>query len=333
MISLKTLIRPIAFYGGYPFFKIASRRVSAQQRIFILMYHRVDYQAYPFFEVVVKPEIFEKQIRFLNRFYKIVDLGDLKNVASHQPFGKDIVVITFDDGYRDNYIHAFPILKKYHIPATIFLTTGYINTHRLLWYDQLAWILYKTESTPDRAALVKSGLAPEIVTEVERFFNAGSSAHISILRSLVAKLKVLSAKNKKETLDRLAKALNIRKTADNGERAMLSWEEIREMSTHGISFGCHTVSHPVLSAIPLQEARKEIIESKKMIEKQLSKPVKTFAYPFGKEIDYSKEVVKLIADEGFEYSCTATPGFERFPIDDPFVLKRKGVALSRYLFI
>jgi peptidoglycan/xylan/chitin deacetylase (PgdA/CDA1 family) len=101
----------------------------------------------------------------------------------------------------------------------------------------------------------------------------------------------------------------------------------------GISFGSHTMSHPVLSAIPIPEARKEIVKSKRVIEEQIQKPVTTFAYPYGKNEDYSDEVTKVLIDEGFEYACTATVGYEQFPLKAPLALKRRGVPPHPHLFL
>ena len=297
------------------------------------MYHRVDYLARPFFEIVVRPEAFEKQIRFLRKYYEIVDLGDLKRLEAKRTSKKDFIVLTFDDGYRDNYTHAFPILQKYQAPATIFLATRYINTNRLLWYDQLAWILYNTESVPDMATLVKHSIAPKLIREVERFFISSSFIRFNVLRSLAAKLKTFATKERERILSILAQACKIKRWPASDERAMLSWTEVREMSKHGIFFGSHTMSHPVLSDISVEEARREIFESKNIIEEQIQKPVTTFAYPYGKKEDYTDEVTKILIDEGFEYACTTTMGYEQFPVATPLKLKRRGVPPHPYLFL
>lgn len=330
---IKSCLRPLLFYGGFPFVRIAWRRMLAMRRVFILMYHRVDYLACPFFEIVVRPEAFEKQIRFLRKYYEIVDLGDLKRLEAKRTSKKDFVVLTFDDGYRDNYTHAFPILQKYQAPATIFLATRYINANLLLWYDQLAWILYNTESVPDMAILLKHSIAPELIREVECFFLSSSSIRFNVLCFLTAKLKTFATKERERTLSRLAQACKIKRWPRDKERPMLSWEEVREMSKYGISFGSHTMSHPVLSAIPTPEARREIVESKNIIEEQIQKPVTTFAYPYGKKEDYTDEVTKILIDEGFEYACTTTMGYEQFPVATPLELKRRGVPPHPYLFL
>jgi peptidoglycan/xylan/chitin deacetylase (PgdA/CDA1 family) len=329
---IKERLKPLLFYGGFPLAKITWRRVTGQQRIFILMYHRINQHVPPFFEVVVKPDFFERQIRFLKKHYEIVDLNDINRLEFIRASKRDIVVLTFDDGYRNNYTHAFPILKKYDVPATIFLATDYIDTNQLLYYDKLAWILYKTVSTPDIATLVKYDIAPEISGEIERFFNSTSSARFNILRSLAARLKMFPSKNREDILDRLAKVCKIKIWPGDGERAMLSWKEVKEMSEHGISFGSHTKSHPVLSSISASEAQKEIVESKRAIEEKIQKPVTIFAYPYGKKESYTDNIIKILINEGFKYACSSNVGAEQYPLKAPLMLKRKGVAPSPFLF-
>lgn len=171
MEQIKKYLRPVAFGVGVPFFKIAYRKILNQQKVFILMYHRVDQQARPFFEIVVKPEIFERQIRFLKRNFEIVDLSDLRTFESKRVLKRDLGVLTFDDGYRGNYTYALPVLKQYNVPTTIFLATGCINTNQLLWYDRLSWILYKSKSTLKMVTLQDNEIPHEIAKEIISFFH------------------------------------------------------------------------------------------------------------------------------------------------------------------
>jgi len=329
---MKNYLRPLLYYSGLSFAKRVARRILAKQRIFILLYHKVEYKAPPFFGVAIRPDVFEKQIRFLKQYYKIVDLADLNQPGQiDQACPTDLIVITFDDGYRDNYTHAFPILKKYNVPATFFLATDYIGNNQLLWHDKLSWILYTAVS--EKKKLIKSEFSPELIRKVERFFAADSSGRVSILPSIVALLKAYSAREREEAIKRLAEACGVNTWPGDEDRPMLSWEEVREMSVHGVSFGSHTMSHPVLSTIPMSEVQREIGESKRIIEKQIQKPVTTFAYPYGKQEDYTDEITKILIDEGFEYACTTTVGYEQFPVATPLTLKRRGVPPHPYLFL
>lgn len=332
MDIIKKSLKPLLFYGGLPRVKRTWRRLSRRHKIFILMYHKVDYDDTPFFGEAVKPDVFERQVIFLKKYYQIVNLNDLKKMGFNQNQQKDIAVLTFDDGYRNNYDYAFPVLKKYNVPATIFLTTDYINTKNLLWYDRLAWILNKAVSIPDKAALIKYDLSPELCAKINDFFTSGSSLRHNMLNYVAASLKTYPTERRDKILSRLSKACKVNTEPENSERAMLSWDEVNEMSRHNISFGSHTKTHPVLSAILLSESKNEIVESKRVLEEKLQQSVTTFAYPYGKKEDFNGNITKILSDEGFEYACSTITGAEEYPLKAPLTLKRKGVALSPYLF-
>jgi len=330
---IKTTIRPIAFYGGYPFFKFVTRKLAGKRCVFILLYHKIGPKAPPLVGETVIPQDFERQIQYLKKRYKIIDLKDLKSAISNANSSKDLVVLTSDDGYRDNYLHAFPIVKKYNVPLTIFLTTDVIDTHRLLWPDRLAWILYKSTTNFSRQELYRTDLPQDIIPDVEKFPLKDASGQARILQSISAHLKSYSNGERQEILDILTKFCKVKQWPAGDFRAMLSWEEVKHMSAEGVSFGSHTKSHPAMSKIPLNLAKQEIADSKKIIEEQIQRPVTTFAYPYGKSDDISEGVIHLLQDEGFEYACTTEIGYEEFPINNPLFLKRKGVPTSPYLFL
>ena len=117
----------------------------------------------------------------------------------------------------------------------------------------------------------------EIAKEIISFFSSSPSCQLRILRVIFVFLKRLNLDTRDRIIDRLSHVCGIELLPRWDERAMLSWDEVREMSTNGISFGAHTVNHPVLADISLEEARREILESKKTIENKIQKTVKTFA--------------------------------------------------------
>ncbi|BBO68077.1 hypothetical protein DSCA_20070 [Desulfosarcina alkanivorans] len=271
-------------------------------------------------------------MRFLKKKFRIVDISRLDQSEYFQANNKDCIALTFDDGYRDVYSQAFPILKKYNVPATVFLATGYINTLRLLWYDRLSWILYKTISIPDIKKLAKYEIHPKIAHDVCSFFSEKPSNSLNILRRIAAQLKKFKTKEQNFILESLANACNIEEWPGSNERTMLSWEEVSQMAMHGVSFGGHTVSHPNLNTMEHTDIRNEIITSKLEIEAQTQKPVTVFAYPYGGKEYYNENVVRLVKEAGYKYACTTNVGFETFPIKRPLTMKRKGAPNSPYLF-
>ena len=331
--SFKDRLKPIAYYCGLPFFKIVLRRISGKRNLTILLYHRVGPQAAPFFGTSVSPIVFEKQIRFLKRNYKIIDFQDLKLFNFNYRSYKDLVILTFDDGYRDNFLYAYPILKKYGIPATIFLATDFIGTGKLLWPDKLAWILYEASAIPTRSSLMYHKISKEIIHHVVNFYRYRSAMRIKSLEQLASILKKHSEEQLEDILSALTKVCKIKAWPEGNIHPMLSWKEVEIMSANYISFGSHTKSHPFLSNTTLDRVKIEIAKSRKEIEKHIQKPVTTFAYPYGKRDDYTKSAVEILKEEGFEYACSSERGSEVLPLQNFFNLKRKGISTSPYLFL
>jgi peptidoglycan/xylan/chitin deacetylase (PgdA/CDA1 family) len=293
---IKTATSAMANYSGfldaYAFFK-----GLAKPKVVILLYHRVSpdpdswYLAEP-----VSPQDFEKQIEDFSRSYELLPLDKLaRYLKQGKALPKKAVVITLDDGYQDNYLHAYPILKKHHVPATIFLTTGHIGTERLFWYNKVKYIIKATR-------LVKANLGNlgnfRLQSRSDRF-NAGSA--------IVKGLSRIAEGERNTVIKELAGALKVKVPDDLGKKTMLSWSEVREMSHHGITFGAHTVSHPILTTLPLSQAKREIAQSKKDIEEKLGQTVTAFAYPSGGPGDFNSRIANLVRESGFLCAVTAVP--------------------------
>lgn len=326
----KRLLRPVSFYAGVPLLKCLRRRATGRTAIFILMYHRVDSRWKPFAEPPVRPKDFEKQVQFLKKHFAILDLTELAQLKDRPR--KDVVVLTFDDGYRDNYTHVYPVLKECKVPATIFLATDYIGTDRLFWYDQVSWALHNASRSPDFGALLDGGTPADIVEELRSFFGSPDTSEDTVA-SLVIKLKALPEVTRTAVIEKVTELCGVKNRPTGEDRAMLNWGEVREMAKNGVSFGSHTKSHPKLSAIPVDQARAEIVGSKSMIENEIQKPVTTFAYPYGKTEDYSDEIVNILSVEGFELACSTNGGAESYPLVKPLELRRRGAPPSSYIFL
>jgi len=253
----------------------------------ILMYHKVS-DRYSDYFTSLKVKVFEKQIRFLHRFYSIVSLEDLFH-AKAASSKKTRIAITFDDGYHCIYKHAYPILKKLAIPATIFIAAGLIENNLPVWTDLV-----------DYCSKNKERLCLEFPDK-------------NTLKTLpnTQRLEVL-----KEMVEGTSLPANIQSALQ-----MCSWNEIREMSENNISFGGHTMTHPILSKVSLEQARYEIQESKKIIETRMDRPINTFAYPNGQPDDFNAEIKQIVKDTGYRLACTTIFG-KNYQKTDPYELKR-----------
>ncbi len=270
------------------------RRKITQSQVAILAYHRVCPERDIWFRQTISTQDFERQIEYLCRTSEIMHLDKLAfYIRSKKPLPEKAVVITLDDGYKDNYTYAYPILKKYDAPATVFLTTGYIGAGKLFQWDLVNYV-------------IKNTLLTTIETDKLGKYPLHSMAdRLLAAHKIWQKVTKLPEEKKALLIKQLVNISGIKIPTNLGEERILSWDEIEEMSRDGIAFGAHTVNHPILTNLPLEQARDEIIKSKKDIEERLDQPVTTFSYPNG---NFDTELVEVLKESGFTCAVTANIG-------------------------
>jgi peptidoglycan/xylan/chitin deacetylase (PgdA/CDA1 family) len=253
---------------------------------------------------------FRDQMEYLAQHFRLVSLDQLASRVLPCNGHRCSVAITFDDGYRDNFVHAFPILRKMGIPATIFLTTGYIESGQLPWYDQVRLAFKLTAES--RFSMPLGGATNEALdTEADR---------LQTMENVLAWLRNVGDSDRLGWLPELFRSLRVPSDL-NLPGTMLAWNEIRQMSKAGISFGAHTVTHPVLGGLPLSRLNDEILGSKKTVEDRLQVPVRHFAYPFGKPADFGCDAKSIVQAAGFQTAVTTISGVNG-PEQDLLELKR-----------
>jgi len=287
MNSLKPLIKQLLF--KYRLYKLS----SLQNRFYIIPYHMIVDEPNGFYPET-STHVFEKQIVHLAKNYKIISLDEIVERVKNKRSLRRCVVITFDDGFRDNYEIAYPILRKYNVPATIFLTTGYIENGTAPWFIKLRYIFMKTERTHLQLSHKGTTISLPMRTRKEKFAASDKA---------MAYLKCCNDRDRLPILDILCEKLGV-STFEGLNNLMLTWDQIREMAENGIYFGAHTVTHPILSQTSLRIAEREIQESKKTIEEKIGKPVSSFAYPFGKKSQYNADIFPILQNLGFECAVT-----------------------------
>jgi peptidoglycan/xylan/chitin deacetylase (PgdA/CDA1 family) len=277
----------------------------------ILMYHRVSPDDVPWLIVPpVSPAGFEAQLRYLHSHFEVMSLDDLfRNVFRCTHSGRRIASITFDDGYRDNFSYAFPLLKKYGMPATIFLPTGLIDSHALPWWDKVGYAL--TYTRKDKLSLGELG-----------DYAVQNSQRRAVALKIIRILKKIPDAEKNKLIDDLIRDADVELIQELAEQAMLSWDSIMVMAKDGIFFGAHSVNHPILTNTPLEVVDHEVRQSKTRIEDQVGLPVNFFAYPDGA---FNSDIAKVVERIGFSGAVTMKP-FWVTDGCDPFVLGRMGVS-------
>jgi peptidoglycan/xylan/chitin deacetylase (PgdA/CDA1 family) len=307
------------YSGARKLLSAVQRRAVGGRRVLILSYHRVvadfaEEAKRSLFSLNIEQKTFRRHLEVLQETHDVVSLEDALSVLDGtRQAARDVACITFDDGYRDVYTHAFPVMRDLRIPGVIYAPSGFVGTDRRLGHDRLFTALRRMRER--RLGPMAVGVG-----------NPGESWLIDVLEGNPAPqvaLERLIARYPTPGLLRLADALEDRlglasyRPAE-GELAV-SWEMLREMDAHGVITGAHTAEHTVLTHQRLDDARREIAQCKAVLEKGVRKPVRHFAYCNGY---YSAGVAQALKAEGFA-SAVTTEDMPNTPGIDPFALKRK----------
>lgn len=291
--------------------------LPSKRAIKILCYHSVGDEYGVPLGLSVTEKNFENQIKFLTESYNIISLDEaVKIIRDKKEIPPRAIVITFDDGMRDNYTHVFNIVKRYNVPVTIFVTVNPIQGHEVLWTD---YIIIGFNLFKDRKITLKTlGLEIPLNKYIQR-----QQAIVMLLDTA----KKLSDEDRLELINDLQKQLGLDLKSEVFQNRMLSTEMIKEMCDNGISFGSHTMTHPILTKISLQKLKYELVESKKALEVITGKPIKFFAYPNGTPEDFDEQVVQLLKKSGYEGAVSTICGSNDTSCD-LFSLKR--LAIDEY---
>jgi peptidoglycan/xylan/chitin deacetylase (PgdA/CDA1 family) len=283
-------------------------RATGPRAYQILLFHRVNDDQEPYFTGVPVAR-FRAQAEILARHWNILPLGELVDLAARNALPRRAAAITFDDGYRDNYEFAYPVLSELRLPATIFLATGAIETGRPLWHDRVFDAFRRTRAR--RLALGPRELPLDTPDQKHR-----------ALHALLEDLRARTPEDRELAVRSALAALGLTENPVLADR-MLTWAQIREMHAQGIDFGAHSVSHPILTRMPLEAAMREILDSRRAIRERLDAPVDLFAYPNGSRDDFNGPLKEGLRAAGFRAAVTTIWG-NNPATADPFELKRVG---------
>lgn len=314
--ELKQLFGFLAGRYGYRMFRLLNGR-----KLLILYYHRVvkaaEFQEVNYKHMCIDAHMFKEQIKFLAESYDPIGEKEIiSNIENSRKMPAHPVWITFDDGYRDNFLNAYPILKKYKVPATFFATTGFINRQTMPCEDYIAQAVRRT--TLKEVKLVLDG--KEIVFPLDTEISRENSKRA--LWEILDKTHGLQ----QQFLDKLIAGFRV--PLEDVTGLFMEWDEVKQMSRDGFSIGAHTVTHRPLSQLTEGEIAHEISESKHEIERVLGQTVHSFAYPKGKASDYDASICSpLLKKFGFKLGVTTFGGYNRLDSgSNSFNLRRMGLS-------
>ncbi|HWQ34824.1 MAG TPA: polysaccharide deacetylase family protein [Blastocatellia bacterium] len=276
--------------GAFSLFRFANRG-----RALILNYHRFSAGDEP---EATSVRVFAEHLEYLKTHYRILPLAELVECLSgHAQPPHRLAAITIDDGYRDAYELAFPILRLYGVPATLFAVTDFISQRTWLWTDKLRYLTLC--SPPQQLELRLNGrtLACALGTRAER---------LTVAARINALLKRMSDEAKDEAIAGIAAqfGLSLPELPPPPYRA-LTWDEAREMDRRRVTIESHTVTHPILTEVDDERLDRELSDSRAQLETELRRSRRSFCYPNG---DYDKRVRGAVRRAGYRCAVTTEPG-------------------------
>ena len=295
MHKIKSIFSIINLLGINAFFRFANK-----SKDLCLMYHGIVPDDYPIQSwLLVKESQFRKQLEYLTKHWEVIHIDAY--IARDFHTAKPKAIITFDDGYQNNYSVAYPILKKLKLPATIYVVTDFIDTNELFWFDKVIYSIQKNNlSFLDLTFLPHDNLGARAT------FHPSGTQRWSTIERLLTNIKSLGATKAEETAKRIFEFVTP-ETHYTNYLTPLKTQQILEMSRSGfIEIGAHTAHHEILTDLTCSQAEQTITRSMAAIKNIIGKSPSHFCYPNG---NYSKPILDLMQRYNFSSAMTVQNSF------------------------
>jgi peptidoglycan/xylan/chitin deacetylase (PgdA/CDA1 family) len=247
----------------------------------------------------------------IGRIFRVMSAEDLLHDFAAGKRPANAMVLTFDDGYANNCLHALPLLTRMGLPFTVFVTTGFLDSPAVLWNDLLEFAISSTREQRLPAGVLADDRP--LGTAAER-------------RAAIAALKDVLKRNPRDQaarqVDHLCEVLGTDRTSPKlADVRFMTSDDIRRLAGAGVGIGGHGVTHAVLSRESPQRAKAEVVDCKARLEGLVGRPVTLFAYPNGRPEDFNQAVKRDLAEAGYKAAFTTVHGLHR-PGEDIFEIRR-----------
>lgn len=301
-------------------------------RVTVLAHHRVTDEgalaSFPYFQpnISATPAMFEAQLAYVVAHFNVISVADLAAyVVEGKPLPPRPLLITFDDGFLDNYEYAYPALKKLGLPAVIFLMTSRMDNPVPAWWDECAYYFFHTEQMQAELPLIGQQTFDSV------------AGRMTVRDQLTEALKRVPEAEKLSALAATGEVLGVAPPpADPG--LFVNWDQVREMVNNGVACMPHTVNHPILTRVSPDEQQAEVIGSRDRIRDETRQQTVAFAYPNGGVADYNATTVRILQEAGFSVAFTLVPGpmrpasLRRHPFEIQRVFLSHRDSLDRFVF-
>jgi peptidoglycan/xylan/chitin deacetylase (PgdA/CDA1 family) len=291
--------------GAFDLMRLVSRR-----RALILTYHRFGADGDDD-DGKTPARQFAEQLEYLTAHYDVVPLSRMvERITAPEPLPSRLAAVTIDDGYRDAYEVAYPLLRRYGVPAALFVVTEFADRRSWIWTDKARFLT--RQAAPQR-------LTMKIRESELRLELNGATSRRDASERINSVIKRLPDESKEEAIERISLALGVAIPQTPPEEfSSVTWDQAREMYTNGVEIGSHTVTHPILTNVGDERLRRELRDSKSRLEEALGHRVDLFCYPNG---DNDERVRREVALAGYRAAVTVVNGLNQRG-DDPLTLRR-----------
>ncbi|MGC1414305.1 MAG: polysaccharide deacetylase family protein [Candidatus Acidiferrum sp.] len=288
----------------------------------ILNYHRIGNADETLFDSGVfsaTAEQFDSQITYLKRRFHMATLEEVfAMMGGDAPQGTS-VLITFDDGYLDNYTLAFPILRSKGVQAVFFLPTAFIGTGKLPWWDIIAYIIKRS---------VKKHIHLDYPEPAD--FDLTRDRAKQVCMQILRVFAQPAVKDTEHFLADLERECEVSRPEAGAERCFLNWDEVRDMQQQGMAFGSHTHRHEILTKLSPELQLEEVRSSREILERELNRCVDVLAYPVGLKHCFSADTISALQQTGYRAAFSFYGGSNPTRKIRPFDIRRYGVADQSY---
>jgi peptidoglycan/xylan/chitin deacetylase (PgdA/CDA1 family) len=288
-----------------------------QDVLIVLNYHRIGNASESPYDPGVfsaTAEEFDWQIAYVKRRFSLITLDEaIAMVTGGLPF-RTSVLITFDDGYLDNYSLAFPALRSRGAQGVFFLTTSFVGTNHVPWWDVIAYIIKNSR---------KSAIQLQYPERIE--FDLRHHGVNEVIMRVLQLYKRPDVRLQEHFIRELETACESSAPSSNAERCFMNWQEAREMQQGGMAFGSHTHTHEILSKLPVDRQLEEARQSREALEIQLNRRVDVLAYPVGGRNCFTPDTIGALKSCGYRAAFSFYGGFNRPGEIQPFNICRVGV--------
>ncbi len=301
---------------------IARRRPG----LVVLTYHRIaEPGADLFYDPVISatPESFRVQVEWLHNRVRLLTLDELiDQVESGSPWREPAMLLTFDDGYRDNFDVAVSILGERKAPATFFVPSAFLDSPRLPWWDHVACVIKQT--TVRRLIVERHSKGGPSPLEIDLQTMSRSAAIVKTIRAFLDG----TIADEHWFLDRLAERAMVEIDSEGlGRKLFMGWSHVRQLADlgAGVTIGSHAHSHRNLAALDDDTQFHELAGSKQILEARLGRAIKALAYPYGWPGTYTMKTKALAAQAGYQLAFSSREGINQLATFDRYDVSRLGV--------